>query len=125
MPRPTAPMPARGRYSLGRAPARSTAPSGPVTVERDREWAAHQDLCPALGPATCQGPTDWPPMTSWERYAAQRLAGERVPPSVSSWREQDRRRQAAAERMARDGAPVSEPRAVAWGPGCDDRKAVG
>jgi hypothetical protein len=81
---------------------------------------------PAL--TTCQG-TEWPPPTSWQRYAQDRAGGERIPPSVlaSSWREQDRRRQAAAERSIREQAPTGEPRAVPWGPGpaCDDRKAVG
>jgi hypothetical protein len=81
--------------------------------------------CPAPAPATCEG-TDWPPMTSMQRYAAERATGDRVPPSVSVWREQDRRRQAAAERAIREQGPSGEPRVVAWGPGpaCEDRKAV-
>lgn len=74
-------------------------------------------------PPTCWG-TDWPPLTSWERYAAERRGGVRVPPSVSVWREQDVRRQAAAEREARSQAPEqpAEPRVVAWGPSCEDER---
>lgn len=78
--------------------------------------------CEAPLPPTCQG-TDWPPLTSMQRYAAERAAGTRVPPSVSQWRHADMVRQAAAEQRIRAGR---EPVAVAWGPGpaCDDRKAV-
>lgn len=78
------------------------------------------DHCPAPGPASCEE-TDWPPQTSWERYAAERAAGTRVPPSVSVWREQDVRRQAAADREALAQAPVQEPRVLPWGhgPGCE------
>lgn len=76
--------------------------------------------CRAPGPESCLG-TDWPPMTSWQRYTAERLAGERVPPSVSTWREQDRRRQAAIERESREQAPRREAAAVPWcpSPSCD------
>jgi hypothetical protein len=79
---PTRPrIPRPGRYTLHPvAPAPRPAPVGTT-------------MAPA--PATCQG-TDWPPMTPWERYAAERAAGVRVPPSVSTWREADVRRQAEA-----------------------------
>jgi hypothetical protein len=81
--------------------------------------------CSAPAPQSCEG-TEWPPATSWQRYGEDRASGSRIPPSVSTWREQDRRRQAAAEREAREQAPAHAARAVAWGPApaCDDRKAA-
>lgn len=85
------------------------------------DWAgtepAEGEVCTAEPPAGCSGPTTWPPLTSWERYVAERAAGERVPPSVSVWREQDRRRQAAAEREIREGATARPAGLVTWGPG--------
>lgn len=101
-----------------------TAPmsADPITLDPDGDpdfqagwtcdWtAANGDGCTAVTPVSCEG-TDWPPLTSWQRYAQERRAGERVPPTVSVWREQDRRRQAmvAGERAPQD-------RQVAWGPG--------
>lgn len=71
-------------------------------------------LAPAL--AICEG-TDWPPMTSWELYAAERREGTRVPPSVSTWRPQDVARQREADRFARAQVPAQEPRVLHWGPG--------
>lgn len=79
-----------------------------------------RETCTAPLPPGCQG-TDWPPLTSWERYAAERREGVRVPPSVSTWRLQDVRRQAAVEREARGQAP-EQPRVVAWGPSCEDER---
>jgi hypothetical protein len=77
--------------------------------------------CEAHEPPTCQG-TDWPPMTPIQRYAEDRRLGQRVPPSVTTWRPQDVRRQQDADAMARSqvtgraaGAPVSP------GPGCEGR----
>ena len=46
------------------------------------------------------------PTDSWERYAAERAAGVRVPPSVSTWRAADVERQAAAERLSREPREV-------------------
>jgi hypothetical protein len=82
-------------------------------------------LIAADGPSvTCQG-TEWPPPTSWARYAQDRASGSRVPPSVSAWRPEDARRQMDADRRLRERAPA-KPAVVAWepGPACDDRKAV-
>jgi hypothetical protein len=119
-----------------------TAPTRPMRIVLDPDgdpdfqegwpcqWGLACGLLPgelAPPPPTCQG-SEWPPATSWQRYGEDRAEGERIPPSVpaSSWREQDRRRQAAAERSIREQGPSGEPRVVAWGPGpaCDDRKAA-
>lgn len=135
------------------APTHPTAP-GPATdghvvlgVQFTTGYDPSSWACFAPAPIGCDG-TDWPPLTSMQRYAAAREAGECVPPSVSVWREQDRRRQAAAESEARAqrcgecgqpanrehrgsiqcacGATVAPNPVVAWGPGpaCDDRKAA-
>lgn len=85
--RPTLPRP--GRYTL--ASTRCPAPTVGTTT--------------APAPAGCTG-TDWPPTTPWERYAAERRAGIRVPPSVTTWRAADVERQAAAERMSREPREV-------------------
>lgn len=85
--RPALPRP--GRYAL--ASTRCPAPTVGTTT--------------APAPAGCTG-TDWPPTTPWERYAAERRAGIRVPPSVTTWRAADVERQAAAERMSREPREV-------------------
>jgi len=78
-------------------------------------------LCVAPVPQACHG-TDWPPRTTMQRYAEDRRLGQSVPPSVTTWRPQDVRRQQDADAMARSqvtgraaGAPVSP------GPGCEGR----
>ena len=85
----------------------------PRTWEVDMPPAWTADRCPAPAPLICQG-TDWPPMTSTQRYAEDRRLGQRVPPSVSVWRPEDVRRQQEAD--ARIRARASE-RLVAVTPG--------
>jgi len=78
-------------------------------------------LCEAPHPSACQG-TDWPPMTALQRYAEDRRLGQRVPPSVSTWRPEDVRRQQEADALARAQATVQSTVApVAPGPACEER----
>ena len=142
--RPTPPMPARGRYTMARLRPMGTCGAPTHAAALDTLGRLHHEARPArcgtcpnddraadcLGclapaPAACEG-TEWPAATSWARYAQDRAAGSRVPPSVSVWRPEDARRQAAADREAR-GQALTVARTVAWMPGsaCEDRKAVG
>lgn len=103
-----------------------TAPALPTTQDYTRAlWVACGPLralestepgCPAATAPTCQG-TDWPPMTAWQRYAEDRRLGQRVPPSVSTWRPQDIRRQQEADALARGQAPQRTAVVLPWGPG--------
>ena len=64
--------------------------------------------CEAEPPALCSGPT-WPPLTAWERWALERAAGVRVPPSVSTWTERDVQRQQEAHALAQPAPVVDDP----------------
>jgi len=106
--------PVRGGLGFGHT---RTAPAPGI------DWAAWPGLCSADQPPTCQGPTTWPPPTAWQRYAEDRRLGQRVPPSVSTWRPQDVRRQQEADALARGQAPQRPAVVLPWGPGpsCEGR----
>lgn len=86
------------------------------------DWTAEEgEGCSAPAPHACQGPTTWPPPTAHQTYAEDRRLGQRVPPSVSTWRPEDVRRQQEADARIRARASERPTAAGAWGPGpsCD------